>query len=59
MGDFLTHLAHAALWVIGLMFIFSLIGIFATIRWITGLITGAGRAVGSGVEQAEGMFRRK
>ena len=59
MGDFLTHLAHAALWVIGVMFIFSLIGIFATIRWIVGLITGAGRAVESGVERAEGMLQRK
>ncbi len=34
MGDFLTHLAHAALWVIGMMFVFSLIGIFAPIRSI-------------------------
>jgi len=31
-GDFLTHLAHAALRIIGVMFVFSLIGIFATIR---------------------------
>ena len=59
MGDFLTHLAHAALWVIGLMFIFSLIGIFATIRWITALFVGAGRAVGSGVQKAEDLVHRK
>ena len=59
MGDFLTHLAHAALWVIGLMFIFSLIGIFATIRWIVGLVTGAGRAVESGVEKAGEMMHRR
>jgi hypothetical protein len=59
MGDFLTHLAHAALWVIGVMFIFSLIGIFATIRWIVGLVTGAGRAVEGGVERAGEMLHRK
>jgi len=59
MGDFLTHLAHAALWVIGVMFIFSLIGIFATIRWIVGIVTGAGRAVEGGVERAEDMVRRR
>ena len=59
MGDFLNHLAHAALWVIGVMFIFSLIGIFATIRWIAGLVTGAGRAVESGVERTGEMFNRK
>jgi hypothetical protein len=59
MGEFLTHLAHAALWVIGVMFIFSLIGIYATIRWIAGLITGAGRAVEGGVERAGEMMHRK
>jgi hypothetical protein len=59
MGDFLTHLAHAALWVVGLMFIFSLIGIFATIRWIVGLIVGAGRAVESGVQRVEDSMHRK
>ena len=59
MGDFLTHLAHAALWVVGLMFIFSLIGIFATIRWIVGLFVGAERAVGSGVQKAQDMMHRK
>jgi hypothetical protein len=59
MTDFLTHLAHAALWVIGVMFIFSLIGIFATIRWITAMFVGAGRAVGGGVEKAGEMLQRK
>jgi hypothetical protein len=59
MGDFLTYLAHAALWVIGVMFIFSLIGIFATIRWVVGIVTGAGRAVEGGVERAEDMVRRR
>jgi len=59
MADFLTHLAHAALWVIAVMFVFSLIGIFATIRWIVSLIVGAGRAVEGGVERAEDLVRRK
>jgi hypothetical protein len=59
MGDFLTHLAHAALWVIGVMFVFALIGIFATIRWIVGLFVGAGRAVETGVERAEDFVRKK
>jgi hypothetical protein len=41
------------------MFIFSLIGIFATIRWIVSLVVGAGRAVEGGVERAEDLVRRK
>lgn len=59
MADFLSHLAHAALWVIGAMFVFSLIGVYATIRWIVSLIVGTGRAVEGGVERAEDLVRRK
>ena len=57
--DFLNHLAHAALWVIGVMFVFSLIGFFATIRWIVGLFVGAERAVQGGVRRAEDALHRK
>ena len=57
--DFLSNIAHAALWVVGLMFIFSLIGLFATIKWIVGLFFGAERAVAGGVQRAEDAVRRK
>jgi len=57
--DFLQHLAHAALWLIGLMFIFSLVGLFATIRWIVSLVVGAGRAVEGGVQKAGDMIHRR
>ncbi len=59
MADFFVHLAHAAAWVLGIMFVFALIGVFATIRWIISLIVGTERAVESGVHRAEDMMRRK
>jgi hypothetical protein len=46
-----VHLAHAAAWVFLLMIVFAIIGVYATIRWIVGLVTGAGRAVESEVSR--------
>jgi type III secretory pathway component EscS len=53
-----VHLAHAALWVIFLMIVFAIIGVFATIRWLIGLVTGAGRAVESEVSRAGHAIRQ-
>lgn len=51
--DFLSHLLHTAAWVFGIVFIFALIGVVATIRWLIGLFTGAEQAVESGVKSIE------
>jgi hypothetical protein len=40
-----VHLAHAAAWVFLITMVFAIIGVFATIRWVIGLVTGAERAV--------------
>ena len=41
----LVHLAATAAWFFVIVFVFAAIGVYATIRWIVGLITGAERAV--------------
>jgi hypothetical protein len=57
--DFLTHLLHTAIWVFGIIFVFALIGLVATIKWIIGLFTGAEHAVTSGVESVERGIERR
>ena len=47
--DILTHIAHAAAWVIGLLLLFAIIGFIATIRWLIGLFTSGEKAVEAGV----------
>jgi NADH:ubiquinone oxidoreductase subunit 5 (subunit L)/multisubunit Na+/H+ antiporter MnhA subunit len=58
MEQSLVHLAHAAAWVFLIGFIFAVIGVIATIRWIVNLFTGAERAVESGVHNVEDRFTR-
>jgi hypothetical protein len=53
----LVHLAQTAAWVIFVTVLFAIVGVYATIRWIVGLITGAGRAVESGVHHVEHEIR--
>ncbi|MEO9170826.1 MAG: hypothetical protein ABI282_00245 [Candidatus Baltobacteraceae bacterium] len=52
MEQTLVHLAATAAWLFAIVFIFAVIGIIATIRWIVGLVTNTERAVVSGVEDA-------
>jgi hypothetical protein len=47
------HLARDAAWFMFVIFVFALIGVYATIRWIVGLFVRAERAVESGVESVE------
>ncbi len=47
----LVHLAATAAWFFVIVFVFAAIGVYATIRWIVGLITGAERAVESEVHE--------
>ena len=53
MGNSITHLAHVALWMFFIGFAFAVIGVIATIRWIAGMITGAGKAVESGAQEVQ------
>ncbi len=49
MEQTLVHLAATAAWIFFIGFVFAVIGVIATIRWIVGLVTGAERAVETGV----------
>ena len=49
MEQTLVHLAETAAWLFLVIFVFAVIGVWATIRWIIGLIWGAEQAVESGV----------
>lgn len=49
----LVHLAATAAWVFVIIFIFALIGLYATCAWIAGLLRRGASAVESGVETIE------
>jgi hypothetical protein len=55
----LVHLAEGAAWVFGVIFLFAIIGVYATIRWIVGLVTNTERAVESGVHNVEDRFTNR
>jgi hypothetical protein len=57
--EWVVSLAHSFAWVLFIIFIFSVIGFIAMIRWIVGLVTGAERAVVTGVEGVERSIERK
>lgn len=54
----IVHLAEGAAWVFGIIFLFAIIGVIATVRWIIGLITNTERAVETGVHNVESKFTR-
>ncbi len=58
MENFVLHLVHAAAWLFMFVFLFAVIGILATIRFIIGLFTRAETAVVSGVHSAENVVTR-
>lgn len=58
MEHFVANLLHAAAWVFFFVFLFALIGIYATLRWIMNLITGTERAVSTGVHNVENSLHR-
>ncbi|MHB8146186.1 MAG: hypothetical protein ACYDGM_02845 [Vulcanimicrobiaceae bacterium] len=53
MEQTLIHLAQTAAWFFFIVFVFAVIGVVATIRWIVNLFTRAEHAVESGVEGVE------
>ena len=57
--DWVVNLAHSFAWVLFIIFLFAVIGFIATIRWIVSIVTGAERAVVSGVENVERSVERK
>ncbi|MDP9025691.1 MAG: hypothetical protein M3N13_10000 [Candidatus Eremiobacteraeota bacterium] len=52
MEQTLVHLAATAAWLFFIVFVFAVIGIIATIRWIVNMVTNTERAVVTGVEDA-------
>ncbi len=58
MEQFVMHLLHAAAWTFGIIFLFAIIGVIATIRWILGLVFKTERAVEGGIQNAEGYIHR-
>ena len=59
MEHFVANLLHAAAWVFGFIFLFAIIGLIATVRWIIGLFMRGEQAVASGVQSVEHMVHRK
>lgn len=49
----LVHIAETAAWFFVVVFIFAIVGVIATIRWIIGLVTRGEQAVESGVDSIE------
>ncbi|HEY1428117.1 MAG TPA: hypothetical protein VGF18_00960 [Candidatus Tumulicola sp.] len=52
----LVHIAATATWIFVIMFIFALIGIYATCAWIAGLFRRGEAAVESGVQSIQKRF---
>jgi hypothetical protein len=57
--EWVVNLAHSFAWVLGIIFVFAIIGFIATIRWIIGIVTGAEQAVVQGAEGVERKIERK
>ena len=45
----LAHLAETAAWLFFIVFVFAVIGVVATIRWIVAMVTRGEQAVEAGV----------
>jgi len=56
MEQTVIHMAEAAAWVFVIIFVFAIIGVWATIRWIINLVNAGERAVESGVHNVENSF---
>jgi hypothetical protein len=53
MEQTVIHMAEAAAWVFVIIFVFAIIGVWATVRWIINMVTAGGHAVESGVQNVE------
>ena len=52
----LVRLAETAAWLFAIIFVFAIIGVVATIRWIIDKVTAGERAVESGVHSVGEHF---
>jgi UPF0716 family protein affecting phage T7 exclusion len=50
---FFVRLAETAAWVLVIVFIFAVIGVYATTHWIVNMLRRGEQAVESGVESVE------
>lgn len=57
--EWVVNLAHSFAWVLFIIFLFAVIGFIAVIRWIVSIVTGAERAVVTGVQDVERTVERK
>jgi hypothetical protein len=53
------HMAETAAWVFFIIFVFAIIGVWATIRWIINMVTAGERAVESGVHSVGDKFTHR
>lgn len=53
MEQSLVHIAATAAWIFVIVFIFALIGVYATIAWIVNMLRRGASAVETGVETIE------
>jgi len=53
MEHFLVRLAETAAWLFAVIFVFAIVGVVATVRWIVNLVTNTERAVETGVQNVE------
>jgi len=58
MEQTLIHLAQTAAWFFFIVFIFAIVGVVATVRWIVNALTRGERAVEAGVENVENRLHR-
>ncbi len=59
MEHFFMHVVQSAAWFVLIVFIFTVIGVIAVIRWIAALVTGTERAVKTGVHNVEGRITHR
>jgi hypothetical protein len=55
----IIHMAETAAWVFFIIFVFAIIGVWATIRWIVNMVTAGERAVESGVHSVGDKFTHR
>jgi hypothetical protein len=55
----IIHMAETAAWVFFIIFVFAIIGVWATIRWIINMVTAGERAVESGVHNVGDKFTHR
>lgn len=58
MEHLLVRLAETAAWLFAIVFVFAIIGVVATVRWIVNLVTNTEREVEAGVHNVEDHFSK-